>query len=123
MRDFINENGRLKVTQEGFYHIYAQVFFEHYPGAPLDHNHVALTVNGTVFGSMQPARSNQWLADYGSVYTSGVTKLKVGDLVGLMTVHDSRLWVTYAHTFFGAYRADDDDDDDYDDGFCLLSNE
>ena len=101
-KGFIHENGELKVTENGVYYIYAQVFFEHSPSSAKYHNRVALTVNGNSFGLMQTGLENN--ADYGSLFTGGVTKLKEGDLIGLKTVYESRIWVSRAHTFFGAYR-------------------
>ena len=101
-KGFIIENGQLKVTRNGVYYIYAQVFFEHSPSSAKYHNRVALTVNGNAFSLMQTGLENN--ADYGSLYTGGITKLKKGDLIGLKTVYESRIWVSRAHTFFGAYR-------------------
>ena len=92
----------MKVTKKGVYYIFAQVFFEHSPSSPSYHNRVALTVNGNAFGLMQTGVENK--ADYGSLYTGGVIQLNKGDLIGLKTVYESRIWVSRAHTFFGAYR-------------------
>ena len=96
------ENDQIKVTKKGVYYIYAQVFFESYPGGPDYHNRVALTVNGGPFALLQTGLDNR--GDYGSVYTGGVINLKPGDMVGLKTVYDSRLWVSAKHTFFGAHK-------------------
>ena len=97
-----HQNGRLKVDNGGVFYIYSQVFFEHYSGAPRYHNRVALTVNGAPFSLMQTGIDGY--ADYGSLSTGGVIRLRKGDYISLVTVYDSRLWVSRAHTFFGAYR-------------------
>ena len=102
---FTTENGRLKVPESGLYYIYAQAFFESYSSAPEYHNRVALSVNGTPFSLMQTGLGGK--ADYGSVFTGGVIQLQEGDYINLKTVTPSKLWVTSAHTFFGAYIIDD----------------
>ena len=99
---FTIENGQMKVTESGAYYVFAQVFFETYPEGPAFHNRVALTVNGGPFALLHTGLDNR--GDYGSLYTGGVIDLKPGDTIGLMTVYDSKLWVSYRHTFFGAYK-------------------
>ena len=102
---FTTENGRLKVPESGLYYIYAQAFFESYSSAPEYHNRVALSVNGASFSLMQTGLGGK--VDYGSVFTGGVIELDEGDYISLKTIFTSRLWVSRAHTFFGAYIIDD----------------
>ena len=97
---FTLENGKLKVQGCGLYYIYAQVFFEIYSSGPTLHNRVALTVNGNAFSLMQTGLRGT--ADYGSVFTGGIAHLHDGDYIGLKTAYPSSLWVSKAHTFFGA---------------------
>lgn len=101
-RVFTHENGRLKVQQCGFYYIYAQVCFESHGNGPTYHNRVALSVNGAPFSLLQTGL--QGMADYGSKFTGGVIQLHEGDYISLKTIYDCNLWVSRAHTFFGAYR-------------------
>ena len=101
-KGFKSEQGLLEVKQRGAYYIYAQVFFEIYQDGPEYHNRVAITVNGEPFALMQTGLGNK--ADYGSVYTGGVIRLKKGDKIGLKTVYESRLWLSAKHTFLGAYK-------------------
>ena len=101
-KGFKSEQGLLEVKQCGAYYIYAQVFFEIYQDGPEYHNRVAITVNGEPFALMQKGLGNK--ADYGSVYTGGVIRLKKGDKIGLKTVYESRLWLSAKHTFLGAYK-------------------
>ena len=101
-KGFKSEHGLLEVKQPGAYYIYAQVFFEIYQDGPEYHNRVAITVNGEPFALMQTGLGNK--ADYGSVYTGGVIRLKKGDKIGLETVYESRLWLSAKHTFLGAYK-------------------
>ena len=99
-----HENGRLKVQEDGLYYIYAQVFFESYffTGGAEYHNRVALVVNGATFSIMETALGGK--ADYGSVHTGGAIHLRKGDYMSLVTRVDSQLWVSWGHTFFGAYK-------------------
>lgn len=90
--------------RNGSYYIYAQVFFETYPDGPSVHNQVALSVNGEPISVLQPGLGPGWLNDYGSVSTGRLVTLLKGDNVSLVTVEDSRLWVTDQHTFLGAYK-------------------
>jgi len=101
-RGFTHDNGRLKLQECGVYYIYAQVFFEIYSSAPAYHNRVALTVNGAPFSLMQTGLGGK--ADYGSVFTGGVVQLHEGDYISLKTIYPSSLWVSRAHTLFGAYK-------------------
>lgn len=98
---FSHDNGRLKVQEDGSYYVYAEVFFESYNTTAL-HNGVALMVNSAQLSLMQTGLEGR--ADYGSLYTGGVTQLQLGDYISLVTVSDSYLWVSGAHTFFGAYK-------------------
>ena len=98
-------SGQMAVQQEGVYYVFAQVFFENYPDAPLIyHNRVELTVNGVRVALMQTPIGNQ--ADYGTESSGAVVKLNVGDRIGLKTVYESFIWLTGDLTFFGAYRID-----------------
>ena len=101
-KGFKSEQGLLEIKQRGAYYIYAQVFFEIYQDGPEYHNRVAITVNGKPFALMQTGLGNK--ADYGSVYTGGVIRLKKGAKIGLKTVYESRLWLSAKHTFLGAYK-------------------
>ncbi len=103
LKSFTHDNGRLMVQKKSYYNIYAQVFFESYPDGPTFHNRVALAVNGNAVSLIQTALG-EGRADYGSLSTSVVKYLNEGDYISLKTVYPSRLWVTKAHTFFGAYR-------------------
>ena len=98
---FSHENGRLKVQQDGSYYVYAQVFFQTHNTTAF-HNRVVLTVNGADFGLMQTGLGGQ--ADYGTLYTGGVTHLQQGDYISLVTTYDSYVWVSGSHTFLGAYK-------------------
>ena len=98
---FSYDNGRLKVQEHGSYYIYAQAFFQSRNTSAL-HNRVALTINGAAFSLLQTGLGGQ--ADYGSLYTGGVIPLQQDDYISLVTVYDSYLWVASEHTFFGAYR-------------------
>ena len=86
----------------GLYYIYAQVFFEIDNSGPTYHNRVALSINGASFSLMQTGLGDR--ADYGSKYTGGIVHLHKNDYISLVTVYESRLWVSRRQTFFGAYR-------------------
>ena len=103
LRKFTHENGRLIAQKKGYYHIYAQVFFETYPEADTLHNRVALSINGHAVSLMQSGLG-EGRADYGSVSTGVVNYLKEGDYISLKTEYPSKIWMSHAHTFFGAYR-------------------
>ena len=104
-RTFTYDNGRLIVKRDGMYYIYAQVFYEHYlTNAPTYHSRVALTVNGTAFGLMEKG-GDGLRAIYGSMYTGGMVQLHKGDYISLVTDYESTLWMSVAHTFFGAYKS------------------
>ena len=105
LQGFIQENGRLKVQESGHYFIYAHVFFENYPEAHEYHNRVVLKVNQASFAQIQTGL--RWQADYGSRYTGGVIRLQQDDYIHLATVYDSYLWMSKAHTFFGAFKISD----------------
>lgn len=100
MQGFTHENGRLKVQKCGFYYVYSQVFFQ--PHSSATQNRVALSVNGAAFGLMQAGLGGS--AGYGTLFTAGVIHLHEGDYISLKTHYVSNLWVSRAHTFFGAYR-------------------
>ena len=102
LQGLTHSNGRLRVQECGSYYIYAQVFFEIYTKAVPYHNRVALSVNGAPFSLMQTGLGGR--ADYGSLYTGGIVHLQKGDYISLVTVYDSYLWVSRAHSFFGAYK-------------------
>lgn len=102
LQGFFHDNGRLRAQEPGLYYIYAQVFFENYADAPLYHNRVVLSVNHVPFSQMQTGLGGQ--ADFGSKYTGGVIRLQQGDYIHLLTYYDSFLWVSKAHTFFGAFK-------------------
>lgn len=87
---------------DGAYYIYAQAFFESYPNGPSFHNRVALSVNGTPVSVLQTGLGGS--ADYGTVTTGRIVELHEGDSISLVTIDDSRMWVTEYHTFFGAYK-------------------
>ena len=101
-KGFKSAQGLLEVQQLGAYYVYAQVFFADYPNVPEHHNRVAITVNGEPFALMQTGLGNK--ADYGSVYTGGIIRLKKGDKIGLKTVYKSRVWLSAKHSFLGAYK-------------------
>ena len=102
LKGFKHENGRLVVQKNGYYYIYAQAFFGSYPTGVHSHNRVALAINGNGISLMQTGLGGS--ADYGSVFTAAVKYLKKDDYIGLKTSYPSKLWVSNAHTFFGAYR-------------------
>ena len=89
-------NGVLQVLQSGTYYIYAQAFFEAYPGG----YRLALVVNGETVSLLQnpPGQGSQ----YGSRFTGVIKKLTEGDYICLRAVSPSKLWMEKAHTFFGA---------------------
>jgi len=96
---FNHQSGRLNVQSSGYYYIYAQAWFEQYPGSP--HNRVAISVNGYTVSILQPTNRGSGV---GSVF-SGVTKyLSSGDYISLKTIYPSKLWMADDHTFFGAYK-------------------
>ena len=101
LKGFKHENGRLVVQKKGYYYIYAQVFFESYPDGPHYHNRAALAVNGYAVSLMQKGLGG--MADYGSLSTGIVKYLEKDDYISLKTVSPNKLWVSNAHTFFGAY--------------------
>ena len=101
-RRFTYKDGRLTATVNGVYYIYAQAFFESYPNGPSLHNQVALSVNGIPVSVLQTGLGGS--ADYGSVNTGRLVPLHEGDYISLVTIDDSRMWVTEHHTFFGANR-------------------
>lgn len=102
LKGFTHGNGRLTVQKSGNYYIYAQVFFESYPTAPYSHNRVGLAINGNVFSFLQTGLGGG-ASDYGSLSTGAIKYLKKGDYISLKSVYPSKLWVSNAHTFFGAY--------------------
>lgn len=102
-RRFTYLNGTLTAQIGGTYYIYAQAFFEHYPGEPSEpRNHVAFAVNGVTVSVIQPGMGG--FADYGSVNTGRIVHLLKGDYISLITINPSRIWITEDHSFFGAYR-------------------
>ena len=103
LRRFTHENGRLIVTRRGSYYIYAQAFFESYPEGDFLHNRVALAINGNEV-SLAQTSLGEGLIDYGTQFTGVIKFLKKGDYISLKTVYPSRLWVSNAHTFFGAHK-------------------
>ena len=103
LKRFTHGNGRLIVTRRGSYYIYAQAFFESYTQGDFLHNRVALTINGNEVSLIQTPLG-EGRTDYGSHFTGVVKFLKKGDYISLKTVYPSRLWVSYAHTFFGAHK-------------------
>ena len=103
LKRFTHENGRLIVPLSGYYYIYAQAFFETYTLGEHLHNRVALTINGNEVSLMQTGLGPD-LTDYGSQFTGVIAILEKGDYLGLKTVYPCALWVSDAHTFFGAYR-------------------
>lgn len=103
LKRFTHGNGRLIVTRRGSYYIYAQAFFESYPQGDFLHNRVALTINGNEVSLMQTPLG-EGRTDYGSHFTGVIKFLKKGDYISLKTVYPSRMWVSYAHTFFGAHK-------------------
>ena len=96
---FNHQNGRLNVQSAGYYYIYAQAWFEKYPGSY--HNRVALAVNRNTVSILQTSRRG---SGYGSVFSGATKYLYRGDYISLKTVYPSKLWMEYAHTFFGAYK-------------------
>ena len=99
----LRTNGRLRAKKSGYYYIYAQVFFEPYPEGPRSRNRVALVVNGRTVSLMQKGLG-KGRSEYGTLFTGAVKYLKRGDFISLKTVYPSKLWLSEAHTFFGAYR-------------------
>ena len=103
LKRFTHENGRLIVTRRGSYYIYAQAFFESYTEGEFLHNRVALTINGNEVSLLQTALG-EGRTDYGTQFTGVIKFLKKGDYISLRTVYPSWLWITPAHTFFGAHK-------------------
>ena len=96
---FNHQNGRLNVQSAGYYYIYAQAWFEKYPGSY--HNRVALAVNGNTVITLQTTGDGK---GYGSVFSGATKWLGRGDNISLKTVYPSKLWMADTHTFFGAYK-------------------
>lgn len=89
-------NGVLKVLQSGTYYIYAQAFFEAYPGG----HRLELVVNGQAVSLLQnPAGQG---SQYGNRFTGVIKKLSQDDFICLRADSSSKLWMEKGYTFFGA---------------------
>ena len=97
---FTHQNGVLIVRSSGYYYIYAQAWFEEYPGNY--QNRVAIAVNGATVSMLQTSRYPG--SSYGSAFSGATKWLGRGDRISLKTVFPSKLWTAKAHTFFGAYK-------------------
>jgi len=103
LKRFTSDNGQLIVTRSGSYYIYAQAFFESYTTGDFLHNRVALTINGNEVSLLQTGLG-EGRTDYGTQFAGVIKFLKKGDYISLKTVYPSALWLSQAHTFFGAHK-------------------
>ena len=85
-------NGQLCVPTTGPYYIYAQLYF-HTKGR------VEIRKNNKKVTMLQPAEGTGYLP----LYTGGVFLLRKGDVISLHSNDDVVIYMSSAHTYFGAF--------------------
>ena len=85
-------NGQLCVPTSGPYYIYAQLYF-HTKGR------VEIRKNNKKVTMLQPAEGTGYLP----LYTGGVFLLRKGDVISLHSNDNVVIYMSSAHTYFGAF--------------------
>ena len=85
-------NGQLTVPTAGPYYIYAQLYF-HTKGR------VEIRKNNKKVTMLQPAEGTGYLP----LYTGGVFLLRKGDVISLHSNDNVVIYMSSAHTYFGAF--------------------
>lgn len=85
-------NGQLCVPTAGPYYIYAQLYFHTKGRVEIRKNNKRVTM-------LQPAEGTGYLP----LYTGGVFLLRKGDVISLHSNHNVVIYMSSAHTYFGAF--------------------
>lgn len=85
-------NGQLCVPTTGPYYIYAQLYFHTKGRVEIRKNNKRVTM-------LQPAEGTGYLP----LYTGGVFLLRRGDVISLHSNHNVVIYMSSAHTYFGAF--------------------
>ena len=85
-------NGQLCVPTAGPYYIYAQLYFHTKGRVEIRKNNKRVTM-------LQPAEGTGYLP----LYTGGVFLLRRGDVISLHSNHNVVIYMSSAHTYFGAF--------------------
>lgn len=85
-------NGQLCVPTTGPYYIYAQLYFHTKGRVEIRKNNKRVTM-------LQPAEGTGYLP----LYTGGVFLLRKGDVISLHSNDDVVIYMSSAHTYFGAF--------------------
>ena len=85
-------NGQLCVPTAGPYYIYAQLYFHTKGRVEIRKNNKRVTM-------LQPAEGTGYLP----LYTGGVFLLRKGDVISLHSNDDVVIYMSSAHTYFGAF--------------------
>ena len=85
-------NGQLTVPTAGPYYIYAQLYFHTKGRVEIRKNNQRLTM-------LQPAEGTGYLP----LYTGGVFLLRRGDVISLHSNDNVVIYMSSAHTYFGAF--------------------
>ena len=85
-------NGQLCVPTAGPYYIYAQLYFHTKGRVEIRKNNQRVTM-------LQPAEGTGYLP----LYTGGVFLLRRGDVISLHSNHNVVIYMSSAHTYFGAF--------------------
>ena len=85
-------NGQLTVPTSGPYYIYAQLYFHTKGRVEIRKNNKRVTM-------LQPAEGTGYLP----LYTGGVFLLRRGDVISLHSNHNVVIYMSSAHTYFGAF--------------------
>lgn len=85
-------NGQLCVPTAGPYYIYAQLYFHTKGRVEIRKNNKRVTV-------LQPAEGTGYLP----LYTGGVFLLRRGDVISLHSNDNVVIYMSSAHTYFGAF--------------------
>ena len=85
-------NGQLTVPTAGPYYIYAQLYFHTKGRVEIRKNNKRVTM-------LQPAEGTGYLP----LYTGGVFLLRRGDVISLHSNHNVVIYMSSAHTYFGAF--------------------
>lgn len=91
-------NGRLTIPSNGFYYVYAQVYFHDVANK---YKRIFVLRNGKPILLAQPARFNSLT---GTGYTGGVFRLNASDVISVRVMEaQTGIHMDPAHSFFGAY--------------------
>ena len=85
-------NGQLTVPTAGPYYIYAQLYFHTKGRVEIRKNNKRVTM-------LQPAEGTGYLP----LYTGGVFLLRKGDVISLHSNDNVVIYMSSAHTYFGAF--------------------